>query len=205
MERNKEIVISEYGKHYLLFELSDKAGNIFVDIFIEDSIGGWMWRGNETDFLTFLNRVYKSKVADEFKKEWEKAGLNKYINKLINIAIDNDDFYSILGDNRLWFEGIWLYNYFDDLLKRDGIDERKDAEEYDYYFDNMPFTYEELAPYIIKSDYIQDMIPKLRSIKSIDEFYNLMDEFSLDDVIYIIYDLIEEFYISLKLSREKNK
>jgi len=198
MDKNKKIVFHKPGRYYVSFELYDDGGDISVTTSIDDFKGGWMWTGNESSFLTFINRIYDSILASEFKEKWKKEGLDKYINNLINIAIDNNDFYSILGDNAFWFDNGWLYDYVKELLNEEEIDEK----EYDYYFDNIPLSYEELAPYIAKDDYIENIISKLRSIKSIDEFYNLRKRFSMDAVVSVVYELIsDKFYSLLNLSK----
>jgi len=200
--KNIDIQKENYGLEVCDNEVSYRLGNW--------TTAGWHWDGNEYDTLTFLNRLYNSTLWKAFKKDLKAHGVDDsydFFYPLLVESINNDDFYSIAGDNSYWYYNSWsdeiytkislaLYDkdiFFDDLNET----EQNRVDEIAYKVNP---DYDDFISWLSESvDLKKDLLKMLDESKTIDEFMNEAQGYSniifesiLEYIDRLIYDKINE-------------
>jgi len=158
---------------------------------------GWYWTGDESSMLSFLARLDKSAVRDEFLRDMKGAGLSWNDIKSIllkNVTRTEDGLYPLSGDNRTW-----EFGDLDDLFSEDVrnfLDERTfDIEEgRRVEIENDAYDYADLSYDNFARKYGDDYRKLMRGIvnnaKSFDDFFN---KISSEDVVYDINEMVYNF------------
>ena len=158
---------------------------------------GWFWEGDEYSMLSFLARLDKSTVRDEFLRDIKDAGLSWDDIKSIlqrNMIRSEDGLYPLSGDNRTW-----EFGDLDDLFSEDVrnfLDERTfDIEEgRRVEIENDAYDYADLSYGNFARKYGDDYRKLMRGIidnaKSLDGFLN---KISSEDVVYDINEMVYNF------------
>ena len=95
----KDVWVSEknYG-----FKSNDEGG---LDLSLHDDMAGWMWNGDETDLIDYVNRVSGTNFKDEFIKKMNDSNVpfeSVRDQMLRNLEENPDSLYAVSGDNRRW-------------------------------------------------------------------------------------------------------
>jgi hypothetical protein len=158
---------------------------------------GWYWTGDESSMLSFLARLDKSTVRDEFLRDMKGAGLSWNDIKSIlqrNMIRTEDGLYSLSGDNSAWEFGNLDDPFSEDVRNflDDGsfdIEEGKRDE-----IENAAYDYEDLSYDSFVNKYGDDYRKLMRGIinnaKSLDDFLN---KISSEDVVLDIHEMVFNF------------
>jgi hypothetical protein len=164
----------------------DSDGNI-DDVGVHDNMAGFIWNSGKEDVGTFLGRIKKSKVTeqfvtetednpkifDEFKKQWkENLGTGK-----IEVDKHDDGIYALSGDNGEWEQGgneVEVTEAFNDVFENDVTDltdEEKDKVNDKTFQTDLGYSYGDYLEEHGEGDR-QEILEVLNSSDSFDELFD---------------------------------
>jgi hypothetical protein len=174
---------------YIHTEIERENGKLSAKYYIDDTIGGWIWEGFETVSLSFFTRICLSTIYNDFRKVWEEKGGDKYLPELLRIALDNDDYYAITGDNRTWFDTAHLWDYVYETLRETEFSD-EELEEISYYLTEIDYDDFVEEYKLALKDLVDKEVLQVRTLRELNHL--LKNDIFRYNITELVYDYLND-------------